>query len=311
VRRVIRLLFICALVLGPSLSGGLAAESPALKRIFANWNARQARTKSFQFTWDEKQTFEKSLRYHQRQRKLWFSGENQFREEYRPCAYGGAGRLLEAFDGRTRQTLHYFGDTPLKRATIDEPQDADTSGIQPLLLVFRPSRLGWTIHNCRLVTENAIVEHGRHVQIQKVDPQAGTTESCWCDPARDDVVVHFANYREGGGTHIEYQHDRVHGWIPSAWRPERLDNASTANDPNGSTITGYAINETYPQETFAITFPAGTFIDDQRTPEFYLLRKNGSKRRVAEIELHGGGYKELLSKEGLLKDKDANSPAGK
>jgi hypothetical protein len=175
-------------------------------------------------------------------------------------------------------------------------EQAPTPAFQALLLTFRPQfpSLSWQKEQCHVIFENAIVDGVHCVKIQRnVDrgPVWNWEETCWVDPARDDVVVHWVIQSKGRGYvssrgSIKYKKDASHGWIPSEWNFEHILERRATATLRECKVTDYAINQPSAPNTFAHEFPAGTPVEDKLSNSHYVVQKDGSKRTISSREFN-------------------------
>jgi len=297
-----------------------AHEAAVLDRIFANWKARHDRVHSLHFKWDCRTTyrkgaldpsiltrprkrFERDQAFEQFGVQLFIDGERRC-GLFTPLFKVPQAKLSDTLRVVTRAVID--GDTSYDFTTgswyetgAPSPRQlprgflyrsfslrwmADQS-IQAPLLTFRPQFpiASWRREQCHLVDENASVDNGHYVKIQRVAPLR-RVESCWISPARDDVVVHWEvqtpQYSSEGS--IKYKKDPTYGWIPSEWT-----SGSVGHSLSECKMTSYAINEKIDPKIFALEFPAGTPVDDQqdaKAERYYVVQPDGSKRMISPQE---------------------------
>jgi hypothetical protein len=313
-------------------------ETAVLDRIFANWKARSDRVRSVHITWDCRTTYPKGSRdrtsgtvplqrfehdqaFEQFGVQVFFEGDQRFCKIETPIFKVPQAKPADArrvvgrwiIDGDTSSQYsagsRYETGSPaeqsrkaygvLYRTMRVEQQMADPT-LQALWLTFRPQFPGvsWLRDQCRLVDENASMDNGRCVKIQRVIVQKSGNgarggkriESLWVSPVRDDVVAHWTVeglilHREGA---IRYKKDPKFGWVPSEWTSEAKDFHQECR------VISYAINEKIDPSVFSQQFPPGTAVQDQRgmnTPDGirnYVVEPDGSQRAITSAE-----YKEL------------------
>jgi len=165
--------------------------------------------------------------------------------------------------------------------------------IFPMLFAFRPQHPSLRLRKdqCHVVTENAVVDGGHYVKLQRVierhrDSDSANTDreevECWVDPAREDVVVHWVNrdrYTTLEGS-IKYREDKKYGWLPSEWSFDRRG----VQLQEFKSIS-YAINEKIDPVTFLMAFPAGTVVLDRlnepNAEVHYVVQPDGSKKTIS------------------------------
>jgi hypothetical protein len=221
--------------------------------------------------------------------EFWSEGPDRFRDEFfmvlctGPNDWKQTARIRATIEGKRNTRLKLpIGSDEEPHATIwnkvkvekrsawsgtgGNPQwDARDIDLVPLLLTFRPFHptLGWSPERCRVVSEDAMVGNVHCVAIQMDDFRH--SETCWVDPARDNVIVFWEKSQRrtpSVSVTIEYQRDKAHGWIPSRWKRELAGSKPSAMATGEAIVTRYAINEKLPAETFAPAFPPGTRVFD-------------------------------------------------
>ncbi len=174
---------------------------------------------------------------------------------------------------------------------------ATTPRIRTPWMICRPfGPEGWRPEDFRLIAEDAVVGTAHYVKIGRIPASKSSQETYFVDAARDDVIAFAGDVREEVGLGneppipndkklalaIEYQRDRDWGWVPMRWKvnfPAKFAPRTSVN-----TVTGLTINETFPPETFALSFRPGTVVIDRRTREQYVIANNGSKADVRTFD---------------------------
>ena len=272
-------------------------EAAVLDRIFANWQARRDRVRSFHFTYDCRTTYRKG--------KLDLSSEPRTKLDH-DQSFDQFGIQLWVDEDRVCLLM-----TPSFKVPIAKPTDTsrvvarsvtagDTSymyysarwwetgqpqrppfapygllyprampdaegpnfAFQALGLTFR-SRSPWQFlkrEQCRLVDENAVIDNGHCTQFHRVlKGENPGEETLWVSPVRGDVFVHWTTFAPGSKAEgsIKYRKDERYGWIPSEW---------TCDYPGHMLeeckVTAYGINEKIDPAVFSLDFPPGTPVVD-------------------------------------------------
>ncbi len=212
-------------------------------------------------------------------------GPNDFRETLRIIAIRSGDRyclVTLPTDAHVRPWL-----TIWRKAAIKNPAPARSlSGsmaltlrqvdLAPLRLAVRPlvqppfnsapflyNTLAWTPDNCRVVGENAIVGNVHCIKLEQ--NRNNHFESCWVDPKREYVVVHWERHEDDGPTKsvsIDYRQDPEYGWLPSHWRCEVTGTHAGKRAAVDATVTHYSINRELPSDTCADVSPPGTQVYD-------------------------------------------------
>lgn len=308
--------------------GQTPRELAVLDRIFANWKARSERVLSLHFTWDCRTTYrkgtwdpsssswtrlERDQDFDQVGVQFWLDGNDRMCVFDKLMFEPAPGKVINP--NRTVGRYLIVGDTmtqlafqpgiessaPAWRAaqaqTFRVGLSAPEAALQPTLLTFRPQHppLAWQRDQCRLITENAVVEEGHYIKIQRIverrraAPRESSRdeEACYVDPVRDDVVVHWTvrtpYYTDRGS--IKYQKDKTYGWIPSEWKSEIVGGTARVYK-----VTNYAINEKIDPATFAQAYPAGTLVADStdanapQSTRCFVVQQDGSKKEITMQE---------------------------
>jgi hypothetical protein len=273
-----------------------AHEAAVLDRIFANWQARHDRVRSFHFTYDCRTTYRKG--------KLDLTSEPRTKLDH-DQSFDQFGIQLWVDEDRVCLLM-----TPSFKVPIAKPTDTsrvvarsvtagDTSymyysarwwetgqpqhppfapygllyprtvsnaetpnfAFQALALTFRTGH-PWPFlkrEQCRLVDENAVIDNGHCTQFHRVlKGENPGEETLWVSPVRGDVFVHWTTFAgsKAEGS-IKYRKDERYGWIPSEW---------TCDYPGHMLeeckVTAYGINEKIDPAIFSLDFPPGTPVVD-------------------------------------------------
>ncbi len=135
--------------------------------------------------------------------------------------------------------------------------------LDPLAVTYQPTAefpSGPT--HLEVVDEKASIDGLQCVQLRQGSANNHPwIQNVWVDPARDDVVVaqewlfgedEASRQSNRQAFSIEYQLDRIHGWVPARWTLRKPREFSV------STVTKFTINEKFPNETFTVKLPTGT-----------------------------------------------------
>src|SRR5580704_10092847 len=214
--------------------------------------------------------------------ELWAEGADRLRDDFSVVACGGASewKPTERYSVTINGTKHTRVKVPIgsgesRQAVIcnelepertGDPQvDARPDDWAPLILTFRPfdPAFGWKRERCRLVTDNEFVDQTRCLVIQM--DEISKSERCWVDPVRDYAIVKWEKRplrMPSVSLTIDYQQDKLHGWIPVRWTRQLRGATPEATGTAEAVVTHSAVNESLPKETFAPVFPAGTSVAD-------------------------------------------------
>jgi hypothetical protein len=301
--------------------GDQGAQSPTLTRVFAAWNARQARIKAFHVTWDlrirlprgsalprwagflgsggwgfaglrpkisesgEDQDVELTLP----QSEWWGEGPDRLRSdfgEFAPSSDGGwkeAGQLCVVADGSRHLRLRVpasADELPTlavwRIVPVKNPSSTMTSGdsllakrevdLVPLRFALRPAGLApdWSQDNCRVVSENAVLDGVRCIEIQL--DKIAYSDRCWVDPSRDYSVVRWER-RQPGFPPLEITIDLEsrsnREWAPTRWSWRFSGEGGAPAASFEATVRSCTIlNQNLPEGTFSPTGPPGTRVFD-------------------------------------------------
>jgi hypothetical protein len=283
---------------GPPFVPASPADAAIVNRVFANWKARQQRTKSFHVEWNTR-VVQKSRRkptVEELRRAFWVDGDDRFRVEFSRVSKGQFNwdrmprgeRTWSGADNRILEWPHDPAAPPLgvvRQATLRDDLDPEHAA---LFLAFRPFlrlmhlRAAW-LH---VVTEHAIVDGVHCVKLERGPPRdivrnganywRSVAEHCWVDPARDDVPILFE--KTVGGTlqwsvAIQYRPSREVGWVPEHWTCQYQFPMFEAH----CTATKLSVNESLPPKTFQLDFPPGTLVFDKVSHAPFLVAHDGSR----------------------------------
>ncbi|HET6326368.1 MAG TPA: hypothetical protein VFG04_16965 [Planctomycetaceae bacterium] len=178
---------------------------------------------------------------------------------------------------------------PLRALELHASLPGDET-LNPLALTYHPQdAFLWSQGppQFRVLNEKAFIDGLHCVELQHAIKDYDWVENCWVDPARDDVVVAYewlsgedeASRQNNRQTiSIQYQLDRVHGWVPAHWTIKRPREFSV------STVTKFMINEKLPQDTFTVKPAPGTVVFNEGANEEYRVAQDGSKSDVVKFE---------------------------
>jgi hypothetical protein len=294
----------------PTATANQKVGSKTLERILANWKAREERTRSLHFEWENHL----------------FLGEAARREgkavplDPRSCR---VSEWIEGFDRRRTDTAPLGASAPnasvvgLKTHAVDNGStalsvdDSDKKAGWPVAtisprqtpnLLFRPNGVALTFHTLhafevnphspqfRVVSEDAVINGLHCVELQNSNDKPALVEKCWVDPARDDVVVTYEFWVRAWppaqkrrelyrAIAIEYQRDPVHGWVPARFTVRQPGSLLSEN-----TVTKYTINERFPDDTFSLKVSTGTIVFDERSSERYRAVADRGKMDLVKFD---------------------------
>jgi hypothetical protein len=293
----------------PPVALASSADAAIVKRVFANWTARQERTRSFHVEWNARvvRTLRRSSSVEELRRAFWVEGGDRFRLEF----WRVSGKKIN-WDHMARGQRTWMGTAAMILEWPYDPAAAPQGAVgkdtiqevlndlerTALALVFRPSQLmDVQASQFRLVTEHAIVDGLHCVKLQRPQPGSALVEHCWVDPARDDVPILWEKTLRGElmwRVAIQYRLSRDHnlGWVPDRW---------TCQDDGAQlhvlqcTVTKLSVNESFPPKTFQLDFPPGTLVFDERSHAQFVVATNGSRAPAPQFDfVHSGPLRRAL-----------------
>ncbi|HEX4071484.1 MAG TPA: hypothetical protein VHX68_09950 [Planctomycetaceae bacterium] len=287
------------------------ADSEVIKRIFANWKARQERVKSFQTRWTT-HVVRKSRSGSPDQilrRGLWVDGDDRFRSER---SLVGSGKNNWDHIALGQSTWH--GTTDMILEWLHEPTDAPQGGVRQdtsrrtlddieskvPLLVFRPLHrlIGSQASQFRVVTQHAIVDGVHCVKLERSRTGTAAVEHCWVDPARDDLPLLWESTLHGSlvwRVAIQYRRVRKYDlmqpeppfpWVPERWtcHYQSLPLALECQASEFDVRTELSVNQRLPEWMFQVDFPARTLLFDETTRRQYAISADGSRTPARPFE---------------------------
>jgi hypothetical protein len=264
-----------------------ADDADVLKRIFANWQARQDLAKSFHVEWKTRvaRKSRRSTSVQNLHRELWVQGNNRFRLER-----SLVGTAKYPWDHLVRDQRTWNGTTSFVLEWLHAPSDApqgailedkETRGFDafecdaPLftLRALHPL-IGWQAAQFHVVTRNAIVDGLHCLKLQRTIQ--GAVEACWVDPNRDDLVVLWEQTLHGKLSRrvaIHYQQALQFDWLPDRWTCHYQSETVALE----CAVTKFVVNERLPETIFQIDFPPATLVFDASTRKQFLVAADGSR----------------------------------
>ncbi|HET6327733.1 MAG TPA: thioredoxin family protein [Planctomycetaceae bacterium] len=231
--------------------------------------------------------------------EFWAEGANRVRDDFSLVVCKGPNdwKPSERISVTTNGAKHARSKTPIgsdappqavvwnevePERTGDQQIDARPDDWAPLILTFRPfdPAFGWKRERCRLVTDNDLVGQTPCIVIQT--DELSKSERCWVDPARDYAIVKWEKRplrMPSVSVTIDYQNDKLHGWIPVRWKRDLRGASPEATGTAEAVVAHYEVNESLPKETFAPVFPAGTAVADSLVPREASAKKPHKPRR--------------------------------
>jgi hypothetical protein len=325
--------------------GALAqnAPEPTKDALMKHWRDRQERTKSARFEWSEQQTDVKgSLSSEQRVRDPKFSAVVPTRDTTftgsRSVAFDGA-RLryeckskiwawstnayqphayLASFDGLTCAVLRSpTGKQEWHEGQIrPEKQHIDRANLhlQPVLMTFRALMPGMHAYDLELFKPSGVEAIiGKSKCVELVQPISTNLENRLCvDPSREHVVLRIMTLRQRKVVHqadISYKLHKDSHWVPEKWRIVINDASGFLLTSHESVVTSFELNVPFANSTFEMDFPLGTKVIDDKERRDYIVKPDGSGKRLIAASESRLSYAELVDPNEDPGTRQANSGA--
>jgi hypothetical protein len=279
---------------------------PTFDSILKAWKARQERTKLVHVAWDTKvprpshagEVPPKDADFRMLHTELWLDDEQRSRVDqgfsgsgYSRIKNGDTSILLKWRIGSSQPLIGIIwsaNDWPREigyELASEVNQLLASTSMRPIWNTFRPADFLKPPGDFRPV-ESTKVDGVRCLKFEW--RTTGMSHRFSVDPARDSLVLSWDSwYGEANGSlfrnSIEYQEYPNNVWVPARWTSAIGD----AHDPHFvgvSTLTACTLNQRFPPETFATTFPEGTVVIDRRTQEQYVIGENGVKTDILKVE---------------------------
>ena len=313
----------CVIALLPLiLASARADDKPDLQTILDAWKAREKSIQSFDVRWWSKRSENAKADANNKAAET----DDPFINRYR-FLVDARGRMkltevgrqwvrsksdfapwdtVDLFDGDHRKILATGGAADYPRVILDPmppPDGADTKiflrdprALQ-LNMVFRP--LNGTFHvfdSAQLKLKNEMEMIGS-TRTLVLDHGQG---SVWVDPSKDYLPIRYTEDHQGTTIRqieISYVYSDVYGWVPDSWTSSRMDAARQRPMTDFAKVIEYSINKPIADSEFELDLSAGAYVTDYPAKESYILRPDGTRRRLKPGELNGHNYEELLKSE--------------
>ncbi|MCI0380492.1 MAG: hypothetical protein L0215_23140 [Gemmataceae bacterium] len=332
-RRIIRIFALAPLLLVTLVATPAGGQSKYSKEsIVKAWKERQDKTRSARFNWTEKQTdtrgvistfwklfnpalqetippndttytnmcslaFEGDKLRYENSSFTWSTKTNR----YEPMSY------LAVFDGETCKVLRKYDKNaakPWPQAVIREEKqhvDATVAELQPILMTCRSMTAGmraWDPEDFILSQQTGVINKKVCLELNRRLAFANLETKLWVDPARDFVIVRVLTLNNNVIWYkidVEYDQSAEMVWVPKEWEV-------TFNNPKGnverthkSRVTEYSINPTGASPHFDIDFPLGTAVINAKDNSQYIIRPDGSGKRMIPTSDIGATYEQALA----------------
>jgi hypothetical protein len=162
--------------------------------------------------------------------------------------------------------------------------------LAPVLMTFRPLTQAMSMYSLPEMSATGRTAQigGRTCQELRLQrPGGGGSYSAWVDPGRDFLIARHS-YEFRGKTlvrlDVRYRQQPGAGWVPEEWNEVYMDDEGKLRTSVKSKLLEATINPELPPEEFEVTFPPGTLVLDFVEHREYLVRADGSERKILEEE---------------------------
>jgi hypothetical protein len=260
-------------------------ESRVLNRVLAAWRARQERIHSFFIAWDFRSVPRDDVNggppdIHT---ELWM--DRDFRCRVLTSSPPNGKPIQHTFDGMTTRT---WNPATLHGGVWNGEPDKGLDRLSTTMwrLAIEPFSCGLIdplSPQLRVVRENALIGNRHCVKlrcpVERRKERDAMFDFFWVDTARDNVIVGWERMTDEAMSplvSIDYARNNESGWLPTRW----IRTLSSATRDSSAVATKITINERFPIDTFRLTFPPGTKVNDRKHSERYVIASDGSKTNV-------------------------------
>ncbi len=216
--------------------------------------------------------------------------------------------------GEGKKALYHSRDDAFPQGYIAKkdvfvyPTDLDYPILVPVMMALKPYHPTLTFFNnfadkYEVEPARVIIEGRSCLQFKEAAPlPRGPTRIFCVDPERDYSVVRCTILRGNKSIIQEYTYQAFEhsefGWIPLKWSVIEMRGDGSFSTSRVATVASYRINDPIDPNEFVLEFPPGTWVNDQKTGSVYIIRPNGSHRRVLDEEIALNiPYERLLNSE--------------
>lgn len=199
---------------------------------------------------------------------------------------------------------------------VNRYNDIENLVFRPLILTYRPTGSDTTqidLKSVEIVSQAAEVDGRTCVYLTDSPSASGSnlSRSFWLDESRGYILVRYATQSNGrpySQLDVSYSTDSLWGPVPAEWTATFfLTDGSVLNSVK-ATRTAYEINAALKEDTFRISFPPGTIVEDRRRDVRYLVQSSGQERIITRDEIRrGASYEELMTTESGMAGRRDNS----
>jgi beta-lactamase regulating signal transducer with metallopeptidase domain len=249
-----------------------AKDRATFAAIEAAWARRQARFKSFKFSWKRKSADSKTSTHTLCVDGVRFA-TSYLNADRKPLRFATGAKTGPGYPADTRLVFDGTTTTVLlitdirKLVTIHaglRDRDLQHMGDRALLDALRPlvPQLGGIdLSKFRVAPGGGQIGEAHCVIIQ-TEENGGRQKSYWLDPARDYLLLREHRTQNGEDrmrVDLSYRSDPRLGWVPTGWTY-----AFAASDGAADTVTDSIINQPLPASEFEIKIPEGAQVRDSR-----------------------------------------------
>ena len=310
-----------AIVLIPLLlASAHANDQPDLQTILDAWKAREKNTQSFELRWRSKHFEDASspraleasegktptpipdathiIQYRYLTDALGRARCEDIGKQWAPDKADFVPRShVEVFDGKSVNTQYLPGQAGYPVAFLNEKTRAKTGEhvwMMPLNLVYRPlSRVGSLYDPTKL----ALAQESANDGLLILGDDNGKV---WVDPAKDFLPTRYnQNHvgRNGVRMEITYSRKSDQSWVPDTWIVEMVRSNEKVYMAESAKAIEISINKPIADSEFELDLSGGSFVSDNLKDGEYILRPDGTRRRLKPDELNDHNYEELLKSE--------------
>ncbi len=179
--------------------------------------------------------------------------------------------------------------------------------VLPLTLTIRPFMLekrGFQIGKSTILKTKAIVDDDICYIIQnRPESTNAKTVAVWVNPTKDFAIVGYAEMLKNVvlfKIDIDYSNNAKFGWVPMTWRINKLNRDGSVRETSRGAAADFVYNVDFLDSEFQISFPSGTWVEDQTTdsknnPPNYIVKDDG--KRLILPEEYGESYHDILTSE--------------
>jgi hypothetical protein len=198
------------------------------------------------------------------------------------------------FDGKIRKSKRETAGRDPRQGSIQiqtRPGEVGDTALYPLMMSFRPVDLvfrSFDINEFSPTGAVPAVGANTCIELTKRKVSDQYVLSVCLDPARDYVMTRMRTHLKNVlMTHVEitYKRDPEYGWVPDSWHIDSYEGTGRLFGSRNERVTGYVFNASVDEKTFDLDFEPLTLVRDNPRNEFFIVREDGSRRRVGMDEL--------------------------